>query len=295
MSLPRNLPVGTRIRCIQAINEVEVGDLATIVASDDLQNAYLLDNPRGRSARWLTMGVEGHYTTSSGHSWEVVPATTGPVVGERIRVTEKDAYGADVEAGDEGVITHVNEPGHYDPDEFYVLMDTYRGSGSALHHGGHWVFRDEHVTFLGTAPATSTEPVTLQSYRLDFLKRAHARGVANGTVHQAQVEKALDRLAGLEYLDPSATLEAFQQRVVDLAMSAKGEHRWCGEPEAFLTEFGLEHLLPVRKTINVIVTVEVTGDANTTPGEWQERAAALVPHANGSYAPRRDYTINNDL
>jgi hypothetical protein len=157
------------------------------------------------------------------------------------------------------------------------------------------------------APASDVEKApeveTLSEFKIRFLNGAIARGEANGATHAEQVREALDRLAGLEYLDPSLTLEDFQKRVVALAMEKKKAHSWCGEPEAYLTEIGLAHLLPVVKRLTVTIEVPVSGDANWSRRQWREaarKAAAenLAQYTDPSSAfsvPSGEFTRTNDI
>lgn len=290
MPLATNLPIGTRVRYVgndSNANTLRTDDLGTIVGVDPNRTYYgiNMDDSHGRPSRDLTAtSSHGHWNTS-GARWEVVDAPDAPAV---------------LAHGVKGKIVGNDHRHFFDMGEVVTILrqDEYESSSWRAKNdaGTEWWISASDVEIISTAPAAAvSDSEALQAYRLDFLVRAHARGAYNGLTHQGQVERALDRLAGMEYLDPSPTLEAFQQRIVTLAMDKKAEHRWCGEPEAFLTEFGLAHLLPVRKSITVLVTVEVTGDANTTTREWQDRAAALVPHENGSYAPRSAYTVENGL
>lgn len=256
-------PVGTRVRYIgPSMHDLHTGDLGTVAGVNSWSNvAITMDNARGRGLRTV-QGVECHWTTS-GSDFDVVEGPTEPAVGVRVRIKTDEAYGATVNAGDEGAIVYVSE--RY-PEEFYVLMDNYRGSQPRewnASNGGDWVFRIEDVDLLdATSVAPEPEAETLESFRIKFLEGAVARGIANGERHSAQVTEALDNFARLEFLEPSTTLEAFQARVVALAMESKGRYSWCGEPEAYLTSIGLGHLLPRRMVVEVITEVVVMA----TPG-----------------------------
>ena len=116
---------------------------------------------------------------------------------------------------------------------------------------------------------------TLAAWKVSFLEGAIARGEANGRTHAEQVKVALDYLARLEYLDPSTTLEDFQKRVVALAMDKKVEHDWCGEPEAFLEEIGLGHMLPKYKYVDVTYRVRVLDTGQRSYAAQREASDAL--------------------
>lgn len=150
------------------------------------------------------------------------------------------------------------------------------------------------------ADSVPAEPETLEAFKIRFLEGAIARGEANGATHSAQVTVALNTLAGLEFLEPSKTLEDFQRRVVDLAMAKKAEHSWCGEPEAYLTDIGLAHLLPVVKTVTMVVSVSVGLPAGSGHDDYEraarEQAQRLITEDTYNlWAPSREYTVTNDL
>jgi hypothetical protein len=86
-------------------------------------------------------------------------------------------------------------------------------------------------------------------------------------------------------------------------MEKKKAHSWCGEPEAYLTEIGLAHLLPVVKRLTVTIEVPVSGDANWSRRQWREaarKAAAenLAQYTDPSSAfsvPSGEFTRTNDI
>lgn len=136
---------------------------------------------------------------------------------------------------------------------------------------------------------------TLAEYKIKFLNMALARGRDNGVIHQGQVETALSRLAGFEYLDPSQTVEDFQKRVAALAMEAKGKHNWCDEPEKFLTEIGLGHLIQKKEKVRVTVEVEVdrvsNGSRRLADANVRAGARGLVYDALGAGTTITDVVI----
>ena len=193
-------------------------------------------------------------------------------VGARVRVVARNANGARVAIGDEGIITDANSDG-----EWYVKMDAVRGSGALYrdHHDADWTLRAEQdIEVIATPVVEVTE--TLDAFRLRFLTAAVERGRLNGGKHPAQVTLALDNLARVEFLSPSLTLADFQQRVVDLAMAAKAQHMWCGEPEEMLTDLGLGHLIPRRVTVTVTARVFVTVPAGASEADIRNIASDSV-------------------
>jgi hypothetical protein len=213
-------------------------------------------------------------------------------VGTRFIVTATDLDYHGFAAGT--VVTVVEMSSSLRSDRDRYNPDCIRVSGTA-EWGTDTIEQWVNAHHVSAAPA---EAETLESFKVSFLTGAIARGVANGATHAQQVEKALERLAGLEYLDPSKTLEDFQKRVVALAMEKKAEHSWCGEPEAYLTEIGLGHLLPVRKYLTVTLEVEVSGEATWSRRQWREAAseAAKTSLNNGvTVSLPRNTSISNDL
>lgn len=198
-------------------------------------------------------------------------------VGTRVRVLHDRARSAQVLAGDLGTVIGTN------PEYCDVKMDVSRHDGVTT-----WGFCDGDLeAFDGVEP----EAETLESFRLSFLTGAVARGEANGETHSAQVKDALDDLARLEFLEPSTTLEGFQKRIVRLAMEAKGKHSWCGEPEAFLTEIGLKHLLPVRRYVKVITEVLVSGEGDWSDSRFAEQATVMAAAQTNAYS---FWTVNSE-
>lgn len=126
---------------------------------------------------------------------------------------------------------------------------------------------------IGSAPAKEQ---TLQEYKVEFMVKADQRGRTNGPVYHAQVVEALDALARAEYMEPTTTKEAFQARIVSIAMDAKVKHGWCEEPEKFLRENGLEHLLSVTKSVTMTVDILVTLPPGASDRDFRIAAGRLV-------------------
>lgn len=259
MTFPFDIAVGTRVRYTAADHSTLVlGDLGTFVGKNTYGDyAILMDDGRGRSAIDFN-GLNYHWTTG-GRNFEVVP--TGPVVGETYIVVA-DNYSDDPHGMALGTSVTIYKA---DPDRDGRII----------------VRRNTEVAFTyyvlpPDIGIVSAPEVTLESFRLSFLTGAVARGVANGETHSAQVTEALDNLARVEFLEPSKTLEDFQKRIVSLAMDAKGKHKWCGEPEKYLTEIGLKHLLPVRKSIKVITEVQVSGDPSWDQYRFNDEATKIA-------------------
>lgn len=270
-------PVGSTVTVTNAEHGsvFSLGDTLTIVSRQDGEG-------RWDTVRASRGSLEGAIYVGSLAS--TVP--TGPVVGGRVKIRTAEANGASVSAGDLGTIVEVEDASSYGAPAFYVKMDIEQGTRACYRDksGADYIFHAEHVEFLpaGEAPAE----VTLDSFRLSFLTGAVARGERNGGRHPQQVKEALDEFARAEFLDPSKTLEQFQKRVVDHAMSAKGRYSWCGEPEAYLTEIGLAHLLPVKRTVRVTIDVEVTGEDTWRPSQWRiaARTAAAAQTDEGMFS-----------
>ncbi len=236
--------VGTRVRVTEDNAQsarVLAGDLGTVVEAAVLGGSALrvkMDNPRSSAATW----------SFTPEYLEVVEDALS--VGD-IRTIVADGYSTDPHGMN--MDTEVEVIGAVtDYDGRITVRKTSSRSG--------WTYYVLPTDLSGVS--TPAEPETLASFKIKFLEGAIARAASNGGRHPEQVKVALDHLAGLEYLEPSADLESFQKRVVALAMSKKAEHNWCGEPEAYLTEIGLAHLLPRRMVVEVITEVVVMA----TPG-----------------------------
>ena len=277
VSLP---PVGSTITILPAVtthHNFIVGTTAVVTEhlSNDGYGSEVIEARGMVNAYGRTPSVEDTQVLDA-DEFTFITETLVFAIGARVRVVARNANGARVAIGDRGTITAANADG-----EWYVKMDGYvRGGGLYSDHGGaDWTFRAEQDIEVTAAPVVVAAPEvteTLDAFRLRFLTAAVERGRLNGGDHPAQVTAALDNLARVEFLSPSLTLADFQQRVVDLAMNAKIEYTWCGEPEAMLTDLGLGHLIPRRVTVTVTSRVFVTVPAGASDADIRNIASDSV-------------------
>jgi hypothetical protein len=177
------------------------------------------------------------------------------------------------------VVSNTGSPTHYFPIGTEGVVEESGLSsvcvrGDALTTNG---VRTNFVNFADLALVeTETAAETLDAFRLRFLVAAVARGERNGAMHAGQVKEALDEFARTEFLSPSKDLATFQRRVVDAAMSAKGKYGWCPEPENFLRDLGLGHLVKVKHPVSVTFTIDVEGEQTMTANAIREAAREQV-------------------
>lgn len=244
---------------------------------DVRDNAILItrDAPNSSGSRgWYPVS---HFTLKD----DAVPV--GVTVGTRVRVEGSvEHIGNEVPSGSTGEVVTI-DPGGY----------TNRTASVRLDSDGR-----RRSVYLRSLVPTSTEPETLVQYRNRFMLAAVDRGARNGGRHVQEVKSTLDDLARMEFIDPTETVEDFQKRIIALAFESKGKYRWCEEPEVFLAEFGLTHLMPmpVKKSITLTVQVEVTGESTFTRQQWRYAARAAVGEVpNSTVRIPVTGTVRNDI
>lgn len=297
-----SVPAGTRVKwCDRDNGRLQPGDLGTVTGSNDYSVYVLMDNPKGQNlSRHGSLGIDYHWSGSiSDECFIVVPNTF--TTGAQVILTS-DTNGHSLPLNVPHTIVRPEDSSEY---TFLIAEGTGAVTGqepwTASGDRGRAVrrVRKDVMTLVdGGTPAVTT---TLEGFKVFFLEGALERGRLNGYNHEQQVKDALAVLAGLEYLEPSKTLEDFQKRVVTLAMEKKGEYSWCGEPEAYLEEIGLGHLLPQRKTLTVIMEVDVSAPAGTGVHEWRRLAREAAARQVNEYPldfgsiPNGERTVTNSL